>query len=84
MILSQQDLEALSGQVLGLDPFVVLGLATVGCAAAGWLIGPVLGGTVFGFWYRRFGAQVAEVSRGLRKWNRDRQGTTGRVVRRGS
>ncbi|KAA6407336.1 MAG: presequence translocase-associated motor subunit [Lasallia pustulata] len=63
MILSQQDLEALSGQVLGLDPFVVLGLATVGCAAAGWLIGPVLGGTVFGFWYRRFGAQVAEKER---------------------
>ena len=72
IILSQQDVEALSGQVFGLDPFVVLGLATVGCTAAGWLIGPVLGGTVFGFWYRRFGAQIAEVSRGLGKWNADR------------
>ncbi|MCJ1304361.1 TIM23 complex component [Hypocenomyce scalaris] len=59
-VLSQQDLEALSGQVFGLDPFMVLGLATAGCGAVGWLIGPVLGGTVFGFWYRRFGAQIAE------------------------
>ncbi|KAI4124422.1 MAG: hypothetical protein LQ347_005745 [Umbilicaria vellea] len=62
-ILSQQDLEALSGQVFGLDPFMVLGLATAGCGAVGWLIGPVLGGTVFGIWYRRFGAQIAEKER---------------------
>lgn len=67
--LAQQDLEALSGQVFGLDPFVVLGLVTVGCGAVGWLIGPVLGGTVFGLWYRRFGAQIAEVSRCLGDWN---------------
>lgn len=44
---------------------MLLGLATAGCGAVGWLIGPVLGGTVFGFWYRRFGAQIAEVSPSL-------------------
>ena len=68
-VISQQDLEALSGQVFGLDPFMVLGLATAGCGAVGWLIGPVLGGTVFGFWYRRFGAQIAEVSVFYGSWS---------------
>ncbi|CAG8907462.1 unnamed protein product [Penicillium salamii] len=42
-IISGQDLEALGGAVMGLDPFVVLGLATAACGAAGWLAGPVIG-----------------------------------------
>ncbi|KAI2966980.1 hypothetical protein CBS147323_5204 [Aspergillus niger] len=37
-VLSTQDLESLGAQVMGLDPFVVLGMATAACGAAGWLI----------------------------------------------
>ncbi|KAH0537067.1 hypothetical protein FGG08_006108 [Glutinoglossum americanum] len=45
--LSQQDIDALSSQLYGLDPFMVLGLATVGFGVVGWLAGPVLGGWAF-------------------------------------
>ncbi|THC97118.1 hypothetical protein EYZ11_003381 [Aspergillus tanneri] len=53
-VLSGQDLEHLGAQVMGLDPFVVLGMATAACGAAGWLVGPFLGNAVWGLVYRRY------------------------------
>lgn len=60
--LSAQDLEALGAQMMGLDPFVVLGLATAACGAAGWLVGPFMGNGIWGLVYRRFKPSVAVVS----------------------
>lgn len=60
-ILSQQDLEALEGTVPGLDPFLLLGLATAGSGAVGWLLGPFVGNAVFGLLHRKLGAQIAAV-----------------------
>ncbi|KAJ5874397.1 uncharacterized protein N7529_002827 [Penicillium soppii] len=57
-VLSGQDLEALGGAVMGLDPFVVLGLATAACGAAGWLVGPVVGNGVWGLVYRKYKPSV--------------------------
>ncbi|CAI7581203.1 unnamed protein product [Penicillium bialowiezense] len=57
-ILSGQDLESLGGAVMGLDPFVVLGLATAACGAAGWLVGPVVGNGIWGLVYRKFKPSV--------------------------
>lgn len=61
-ILSGQDLENLGAQVMGLDPFIVLGLATAACGAAGWLAGPFLGNAVWGLVHRRYKSGVAVVS----------------------
>lgn len=61
-VLSSQDLEALGAQVMGLDPFVVLGLATAACGAVGWLVGPAVGNGVWGLVYRRYKPSVATVS----------------------
>lgn len=61
-ILSSQDLENLGAQVMGLDPFVVLGLATAACGAVGWLAGPFLGNAVWGLVHRRYKSGVAVVS----------------------
>lgn len=61
-ILSSQDLESLGTQVMGLDPFVVLGMATAACGAAGWLLGPIVGNGLWGLVYRRFAPSVATVS----------------------
>ncbi|KAJ5702718.1 Presequence translocated-associated motor subunit pam17 [Penicillium malachiteum] len=58
-VLSSQDLESLGAQVMGLDPFVVLGMATAACGAAGWLVGPVVGNGLWGLVYRRFTPSVA-------------------------
>ncbi|KAJ5925458.1 Presequence translocated-associated motor subunit pam17 [Penicillium verhagenii] len=58
-ILSSQDLEGLGAQVMGLDPFVVLGLATAACGAVGWLLGPIVGNGLWGLVYRRFTPSVA-------------------------
>lgn len=60
-ILSSQDLESLGPQVMGLDPFVVLGLATAACGAVGWLVGPAVGNGVWGLVYRRYKPSVATV-----------------------
>lgn len=40
-------MDSIGSQLYGLDPFMVLGLATVGFGVAGWLAGPVLGGLAF-------------------------------------
>lgn len=61
-ILSGQDLESLGAQVMGLDPFVVLGMATAACGAVGWLAGPMVGNGIWGLVYRRFKPSVAIVS----------------------
>lgn len=61
-ILSTQDLDALGAQVMGLDPFVVLGLATAACGAVGWLAGPFMGNAIWGLIYRRYRRGVAIVS----------------------
>lgn len=45
----------------GLDPFLLLGLATAGSGAVGWLLGPFVGNTVFGISHRKLGAQIADV-----------------------
>ncbi|KAL1852243.1 hypothetical protein Plec18167_006056 [Paecilomyces lecythidis] len=58
-VLSGQDLENLGAQVMGLDPFIVLGLATAACGAAGWLAGPFLGNAVWGLVHRRYKSGVA-------------------------
>lgn len=61
-ILSAQDLESLGAQVMGLDPFIVLGLATAACGAVGWLAGPVFGNGLWGLVYRRLTPSFATVS----------------------
>ncbi|KAJ5648733.1 Presequence translocated-associated motor subunit pam17 [Penicillium lividum] len=58
-ILSSQDLESLGAQVMGLDPFVVMGMATAACGAVGWLLGPIVGNGLWGLVYRRFAPSVA-------------------------
>ena len=61
-VLSSQDLDAMGAQVMGLDPFIVLGLATAACGAIGWLAGPVLGNGLWGLINRRFRSSFAQVS----------------------
>lgn len=60
--IATQDLESLGVQVMGLDPFVVLGLATAACGAAGWLMGPFVGNAVWGLIYRNYRTSVNIVS----------------------
>ena len=50
-----------SVNVFGLDPFLVLGVATLGSGAVGWLLGPFVGERVFGLVYWRVGGWVGEV-----------------------
>ncbi|RMJ28637.1 hypothetical protein PHISP_00494 [Aspergillus sp. HF37] len=51
--IATQDLESLGVQVMGLDPIVVLGMATAACGAVGWLLGPFLGNGLWGLVNRR-------------------------------
>lgn len=60
-ILSTQDLENLGAQAMGLDPLVVLGLATAACGAVGWLVGPFLGNAIWGLIYRQYKPAVQVV-----------------------
>ncbi|KAL4907392.1 Presequence translocated-associated motor subunit pam17, mitochondrial [Aspergillus multicolor] len=53
-ILSSQNIENLGAQVMGLDPFVVMGMATAACGAVGWLIGPFLGNAIWGLVNRTY------------------------------
>lgn len=48
--------------LFGLDPFLVLGLATMASGAVGWLLGPFVGNAVFGIVWRRSRGQIAIVS----------------------
>ncbi|KAL6706882.1 TIM23 complex component [Coniothyrium glycines] len=42
----------LSAQLGGFDPFMLMGLSTLGMLGAGWLVGPVFGNQVFNLAYR--------------------------------
>ncbi|KAJ5143267.1 uncharacterized protein N7515_002054 [Penicillium bovifimosum] len=57
-VLSSQDLEHLGASVMGLDPFIVLGLATAACGAVGWLLGPAVGNGIWGLVYRKYKPSV--------------------------
>lgn len=60
IVLGQQSFEHMS--LFGLDPFLVLGLATMASGAVGWLLGPFIGNAVFGIVWRRSRGQIAAVS----------------------
>ena len=47
--------------MFGLDPFIVLGMATAGSGAVGWLVGPFIGNAVFGWVHRGLKDEIAEV-----------------------
>lgn len=52
-----------TGQIFGIDPMVVYGLAAAGCLGMGWLLGPFVGG---GFWrlsHRKALASIEERDR---------------------
>ena len=59
--LSTQDIESFGAQVMGLDPFVVLGMATMACGAAGWLLGPFVGNGVWSLVNRNYTTAFARV-----------------------
>ncbi|EEH35031.2 hypothetical protein PAAG_06078 [Paracoccidioides lutzii Pb01] len=58
-VLVANNIDTTGAQALGLDPFIVLGLATASCAALGWLLGPVLGNSLWGLVHRKNKAAVA-------------------------
>lgn len=60
--LSNTDIEKLGAQVFGMDPFIVLGIATFAFAGAGWLMGPFVGGAVFNLAYRGVLPEIRVVS----------------------
>ncbi|WEW61362.1 TIM23 complex component [Emydomyces testavorans] len=57
--IASQNFETMGAQIMGFDPFIVLGLTTIACGAAGWLAGPVLGNAVWGVVYRKYKRAVA-------------------------
>lgn len=57
--LSTQDIESLGAQVMGLDPIVVLGMSTMACGAAGWLLGPFVGNGLWSLVNRKYTAAFA-------------------------
>ncbi|KAJ5542855.1 hypothetical protein N7535_005278 [Penicillium sp. DV-2018c] len=57
-VLSSMDLEHLGASVMGLDPFIVLGIATAACGAVGWLLGPAVGNGIWGLVYRKYKPSV--------------------------
>jgi import inner membrane translocase subunit TIM23 len=52
----------LSAQLGGLDPFMLMGLSTLGMMAVGWLIGPIFGNQVFNLRYRGVLGEFTTVS----------------------
>ncbi|KMU78263.1 Pam17p [Coccidioides immitis RMSCC 3703] len=58
-VIASQNFEALGAQIMGFDPFIVMGLTTVACGAVGWLAGPVLGNAVWGMVYRKYKGAAA-------------------------
>ncbi|CAZ79417.1 unnamed protein product [Tuber melanosporum] len=49
--------------IMGMDPIILFGLATVSCGALGWLAGPVLGSSAFSVVKRRIMGQINERER---------------------
>lgn len=66
-ILANSDIATIGQQMTGLDPFIIMGAWVVGFGGTGWLLGPVMGTTIFGMIYRRFGGQMRSVRRILMK-----------------
>jgi len=52
----------LSAQLGGFDPFMLMGLSTLGMMAVGWLVGPVFGNQVFNLAYRGVLAEFTKAS----------------------
>lgn len=61
-ILANNDIASIGQQMTGLDPFIIMGAWVLGFGGTGWLMGPVIGTTIFGMIYRRFGGQMRSVS----------------------
>ncbi|PUU79541.1 mitochondrial import protein Pam17 [Tuber borchii] len=49
--------------IMGMDPIILFGIATVSCGALGWLAGPVLGSSAFSVVKRRVMGQINERER---------------------
>lgn len=47
--------------IMGMDPLIMFGLATLSCGAVGWLAGPVLGSSAFALMNAKHMEQIAEV-----------------------
>lgn len=60
----------LSAQLGGFDPFMLMGLSTLGMMAVGWLIGPIFGNQVFNLAYRGVLGEFTRVSYvwGVMRW----------------
>ncbi|PGH10664.1 hypothetical protein AJ79_05378 [Helicocarpus griseus UAMH5409] len=58
-VILANNLDAVFGQTLGLDPFMSLIFLAPACAAVGWLLGPVLGNSVWGVVHRKYKASAA-------------------------
>ncbi|KAF2861105.1 mitochondrial import protein Pam17, partial [Piedraia hortae CBS 480.64] len=54
-VLAEKDFDSWGAQISGLDPMIVLGAGCFGLGAAGWLMGPVVGNTVFKLWAKNKG-----------------------------
>lgn len=61
VVLSTGAADGLTGQI-PLDPFVTMGLTTIGFAGLGWVVGPSLGNAVFYLLNRQYKAAITVVS----------------------
>lgn len=52
----------LSQLIMGMDPLMMFGVATLSCGTIGWLAGPVLGSRAFAFMNVKQMPQIEEVS----------------------
>ncbi|TID27716.1 Pam17-domain-containing protein [Venturia nashicola] len=57
-VLTTNDYDQRGAQMIGLDPFITLGLGTFACGALGWLLGPFLGTALFNMYYKRLVPQM--------------------------
>ncbi|KAE9985214.1 hypothetical protein EG328_007754 [Venturia inaequalis] len=58
IVLTTNDFDQMGAQMIGLDPFITLGLGTFACGALGWLLGPFLGTALFNMYYKRLVPQM--------------------------
>lgn len=63
IVLTTNDFDQMGAQMIGLDPFITLGLGTFACGALGWLLGPFLGTALFNMYYKRLVPQMRVVGR---------------------
>ncbi|KAJ9626256.1 hypothetical protein H2203_003888 [Taxawa tesnikishii (nom. ined.)] len=61
-IIGAYDIETIGYQMTGMDPFIVLGIATGACGVVGWLMGPFLGNAVFTLWKSSVRGEFLRVS----------------------